>query len=138
MTITCRTPFSFTPLLRGFDGGETTPSREVNDPDRTNVSERVASTPAGNDSDGQLARTITWDDLRDLAAFEAEKGCAISVYLNLDPTVVPTAADLQSHVNSLLDVGAKSDGANSGELTHDQRRTLRADFDRIRRYIADE
>ena len=85
-----------------------------------------------------MARTITWDDLRDLAAFEAQKGCAISVYLNLDPTVVPTAADLQSRVNSLLDVGAKSDGANLPELTHDQRQTLRADFDGIRRYIGDE
>ena len=85
-----------------------------------------------------MARTISWDDLRDLAAFEAEKGCAISVYLNLDPTIVPTAADLHSHVNSLLDMGAKSDGANLAELTHDQRQTLRADFDRIRRYIGDE
>ena len=85
-----------------------------------------------------MARTITWDDLRDLAAFEAEKGCAISVYLNLDPAVVPTAGDLQSRLNSLLDVGAKSDGANLPELTHDQRRTLRGDFERIRRYIDDE
>ena len=85
-----------------------------------------------------MARTITWDDLRDLAAFEAEKGCAISVYLNLDPTVVPTAADLQSRVNSLLDAGVKSDGANLAELTHDQRQTLRSDFDRIRRHVDEE
>ena len=38
-----------------------------------------------------MARTITWDELRDLAAFEAEKGCAVSLYLDLDPSVTPTA-----------------------------------------------
>ncbi|MBW3593009.1 MAG: hypothetical protein KY396_04890, partial [Actinobacteria bacterium] len=85
-----------------------------------------------------MARAITWDDLRDLAAFEAEKGCAISLYLNLDPAVVPTAGDVQARLNSLLDAGAKSDGANLPELTHDQRQTLKSDFERIRRYVDDE
>jgi hypothetical protein len=34
-----------------------------------------------------MARTITWDELRDLAGFEAEKGCAISlpVWRSFDP-----------------------------------------------------
>ena len=63
-----------------------------------------------------MARTISWDDLRDLAAFEAEKGCAISVYLNLDPSVVPTPADAHTHLNSLLDAGSKSDGAHRRDL----------------------
>ena len=39
-----------------------------------------------------MARTVTWDELRDLAGFEAENGFAISVYLDLDPSLVPTRA----------------------------------------------
>ncbi|HLM33817.1 MAG TPA: Vms1/Ankzf1 family peptidyl-tRNA hydrolase [Gaiellaceae bacterium] len=85
-----------------------------------------------------MARTISWDDLRDLAAFEAEKGCAISVYLNLDPSVVPTPADAHTRLNSLLDAGSKSDGAHRRDLSHDQRQALQADFDRIRTYVVDE
>jgi len=85
-----------------------------------------------------MARTISWDDLRDLAAFEAEKGCAISVYLNLDPSVVPTPTDAHTRLNSLLDQGSKSDGAHRRDLSHDQRLSLQADFDRIRTYVVDE
>ena len=81
-----------------------------------------------------MARTIDWDELRDLAAFEARKGCAISLYLNLDPSVTPTSGDAHTRLNSLLDEAAKSDGANKRELTHDQRQGLRSDFDRLREY----
>jgi peptide chain release factor subunit 1 len=78
-----------------------------------------------------LARTITWEELRDLAAFEAEKGCAVSLYLDLDPSVSPTAGDAATRLNSLLDEAAKGDGANRRDLTHDQRQGLKADFARI-------
>ena len=72
------------------------------------------------------------------AAFEAAKGCAISLYLDLDPSVSPTAGEASTRLNSLLDEGAKADGANKRALTHDQRRGLKADFDRIRSYFANE
>ena len=85
-----------------------------------------------------MARTISWDELRALAGFEAKKGCAISLYLNLDPSVSPTAGDAATRLNSLLDEAAKSDGANARELSHDQRQSLRGDFDRIRTYFANE
>src|ERR671936_876846 len=85
-----------------------------------------------------MARTITWDELRDLAEFEAEKGCAISLYLGLDPAGAPAAGDAQIRLNSLLDEGMKADGANARDLSHDQRQALRADFERIRRYVEDE
>jgi peptide chain release factor subunit 1 len=85
-----------------------------------------------------MARTITWDELRDLAAFEAAKGCAISLYLDLDPSVSPTAGDAATRLNSLLDEGAKADGANKRALTHDQRQALSGDFDRIRSYFSTE
>jgi peptide chain release factor subunit 1 len=82
-----------------------------------------------------MARTVTWDELRDLAGFEAEKGCAISLYLDLDPSVSPTAGDAQTRLNSLLDEGARADGANRRDLSHDQRQALRSDFERIRQYF---
>ena len=83
-----------------------------------------------------MARTITWDELRDLAGFEAEKGCAISLYLDLDPRLTPTPADAATRLHSLLDEAAKGDGANRRDLTHDQRVGLKADFDRIRDFYA--
>jgi peptide chain release factor subunit 1 len=81
-----------------------------------------------------MARTVTWDELRDLAGFEAENGFAISLYLDLDPRTVPTSGDAQTRLNSLLDRGAKENGSKR-ELSHDQRQALKADFDRIRRYF---
>jgi peptide chain release factor subunit 1 len=85
-----------------------------------------------------LARTITSDELRDLAAFEAEKGCAVSLYLDLDPSVSPTAGDAATRLHSLLDEAAKGDGANRRDLSHDQRQGLKADFARIRDYYERE
>jgi peptide chain release factor subunit 1 len=85
-----------------------------------------------------MARTVTWEELRTLAAFEAERGCAISLYLNLDPRVSPTAGDAATRLNSLLDEAAKSEGANARELSHDERQALQTDFERIRAYLAQE
>lgn len=85
-----------------------------------------------------MARTITWDELRDLAGFEAEKGCAISLYLDLDPSLTPTPADAATRLHSLLDEAAKGDGANRRDMTHDQRLALREDFERIRAFYERE
>lgn len=85
-----------------------------------------------------MARTVTWDELRDLAGFEAENGYAISVYLDLDPSVAPTAGDAQTRLHSLLDGAAKENGGKERELTHQQRLALRDDLERIRRYFEAE
>ena len=85
-----------------------------------------------------MARTVTWDELRDLAGFEAENGFAVSVYLDLDPSTVPTAGDAQTRLNSLLDGAAKENGAKARELSHQQRLALREDLERIRRYFEAE
>jgi len=82
-----------------------------------------------------MARTVTWEELRDLAGVQAEQGLAISLYLDLDPSAAPTAGDAQTRLNSLLDQGAKANGAGKDDLTHDQRVGLREDFERIRRYF---
>jgi peptide chain release factor subunit 1 len=85
-----------------------------------------------------LAATITWDSLRQMAAFRAVNGCAISLYVDLAPTDSPTPHDAQTRVNSLLDEGLRSDGASEKNLTHDQRQGLRDDFQRVGRYFEQE
>jgi peptide chain release factor subunit 1 len=82
-----------------------------------------------------VAGTVTWARLRELASFRAEQGCAISLFLNLDPSEVPTAADAQTRMNALL---ASAEKADRSELTHDQRNGLRADFARIARWFDDD
>ena len=82
-----------------------------------------------------MTTTMSMDGLRELAGFRAENGCAISLYLNLDPGVSPTAADVGTRVRSLLDAGGKSHGATRGDLPHESRQGLRADFERIERYF---
>jgi peptide chain release factor subunit 1 len=82
-----------------------------------------------------MADTVTWSLLRELATFRAEKGCATSVYLNLDPSEVPTARDAHSRMNALLNSAEKTDRK---DLTHEQRGALKADFARIARWFDEE
>jgi peptide chain release factor subunit 1 len=82
-----------------------------------------------------VAGTVTWERLRELASFRAEQGCAISLFLNLDPSEVPTPGDAQTRMNSLLASAEKTDRS---ELTHDQRVGLKSDFDRIARWFDDD
>src|SRR5213596_163117 len=82
-----------------------------------------------------MADTLTWSLLRELASFRAENGCATTLYLNLDPSQVPTAGDAQTRMNALLNGAEKIDRKN---LTHEQRGALKADFERIARWFDDE
>jgi peptide chain release factor subunit 1 len=82
-----------------------------------------------------MASTVTWSLLRELANFRAEKGCATSVYMNLDPSEVPTAGDAQTRMNALLNAAEKTDRT---DLTHEQRSGLQGDFDRIARWFDDD
>src|SRR5436189_1921648 len=96
---------------------------------------RIESPLSGKEA--QVAATVSWDGLRELAGFRAEKGCAISVYVDLDPSVAPTAGDAASRVNSLIHVGQeRADAAH--ELTHEQREAMRADLARIREFFSGE
>jgi peptide chain release factor subunit 1 len=87
---------------------------------------------------GEMTTTVSLDRLRELAGFRAQNGCAISLYLDLDPSTTPTAADTATRVNSLLDVASKSHGATRGDLAHEVREGLKADFERVERYFDDE
>jgi peptide chain release factor subunit 1 len=82
-----------------------------------------------------MAGTVTWTRLRELAGFRIENGCAISLYLNLDPSDVPTAGDAQARMNALLNAAEKTDRS---DLTHAAREGLKADFRRIARWFDDD
>ena len=69
--------------------------------------------------------TISLDALRELAGFRAERGCAITLYLDLDPSVTPTAGDVAARVRSLLSKARQLEAP-------------RADVERLERYFADD
>jgi peptide chain release factor subunit 1 len=83
-----------------------------------------------------VAATVSWDALRDLAGFRAAKGVALSVYLGLDPGTTPTAGDVAPRVTSLLSEASR--WLDRGDLTHEQRKSLRSDVERIRTYLQQE
>src|SRR5438093_269879 len=56
----------------------------------------------GEGETGGVAGMITWEQLRELAAFRAQHVSAVSLYMGLDPSIVPTAGDLASHTRSML------------------------------------
>lgn len=85
-----------------------------------------------------VTTTVSLDSLRELAAFRAENGCAISLYVDLDPSIVPTAGDVATRVRSVLDAAAKSHGATRPDLAHEVRAGLKADFERLAHFFESE
>ncbi len=85
-----------------------------------------------------MTTTVSLESLRELAAFRAQNGCAISLYLDLHPSVSPTAGDTATRVSSLLDQAAKSHGATRGDLAHEVRQGLKADLERLERFFSEE
>jgi peptide chain release factor subunit 1 len=85
-----------------------------------------------------MATQLTWDHLRELAGFRAERGCAISTFIGLDPSETATAGDLQTRVNSTLDDGSKAAAAEHDKLSHEAREALKSDFARIQRFFEQE
>jgi peptide chain release factor subunit 1 len=80
---------------------------------------------------------ITWEQLRELAAFRAENGCAISLYVNLEPSDTPTPAAAETRVNSQLAEAERLAEERKASLPHHQREALEADLERIRRWFDD-
>ena len=69
------------------------------------------------------------------AELRLDRPVVLSLYLNLDPSIAPTAADVATRVRSLLDNGSKSHGAPRGDLAHEVRLGLRNDFERLQRFF---
>jgi len=85
-----------------------------------------------------MAGVITWNRLRELAAFRAENGLAISLYIGFDPSTAGTIPTVATKMNSLLDEAQKSVLAGRGELTHDEKLGLQSDFERIRDFLTND
>jgi peptide chain release factor subunit 1 len=85
-----------------------------------------------------VARSITWEQLRELAAFHAEHGCAVSLYVGLDPSLVPTAGDLASHTRSLLARAERQLDERRSTLSHDERTALARDLEQIATWFGNE
>ena len=85
-----------------------------------------------------MADGVSWDALRRLAAFRTRRGCAVSLYLDLDPSLAATAGEVSTRINSLLSEGERSEAAAADKLGHEERVALKNDFDRIRRFVATE
>jgi peptide chain release factor subunit 1 len=85
-----------------------------------------------------VAGSITWEQLRELAAFRARQGCAVSIYIGIDPSTVPTAGDLASHTRSLLARAERQLDERRGALSHDERKALGRDLERVESWFGSE
>jgi hypothetical protein len=83
-----------------------------------------------------MATAVTTDTLRGLAGFRAANGCAISIFLDLDPSATPTPPDVETKFNSHLSEAEKLADAQPGG--RDCRLALRDDLTRIRDWWDDE
>jgi len=63
-----------------------------------------------------MAETVSWDGLRELAEFKAEKGCAISLYVDLDPSTAPTAGDVATRISALLNDGERHSSCGNADV----------------------
>jgi peptide chain release factor subunit 1 len=79
-----------------------------------------------------MAVPVTWETLRDLAGFRSEQGCALSLYLDLDPSDSPTPAAIDTRLNSLLTEVEKTHLSDGDDGRH--KRALRADLERVREW----
>ena len=85
---------------------------------------------AGGDTRA-VAGSITWEQLRELAGFRAEQGCAVSLYLGLDPSEVPTAGDLATRTRSLLSRAERQLDERRATSAPEERKSLTRDLERV-------
>ncbi|HZT93942.1 MAG TPA: Vms1/Ankzf1 family peptidyl-tRNA hydrolase [Gaiellaceae bacterium] len=85
-----------------------------------------------------MAATITGEQLRELAAFRSTQGCAVSLYVGLDPSTVPTPGDLASHTRSVLARAERQLDERRATLSHDERKALGRDLERIEAWFGSE
>ena len=80
------------------------------------------------------ANTLTRGRLRRLADVHPDRGRVLSVFMNLDPSELPTPAARSSAVTSVLTEAARR-VEDAGELDHDERQALRTDVERVREVL---
>jgi peptide chain release factor subunit 1 len=80
------------------------------------------------------ANTITRSRLRQLAQVHPARGRVLSVFMNLDPSELPTPAARSSAITSVMTDAAHRVEEASG-LEHDEREALKADVQRVREVL---
>lgn len=85
-----------------------------------------------------MPATITPELLRRLAEFRASKGRAISLYLDLDPSVAPTQPDVAARINALLDEAGRRVDEVRESVPREARESLKGDLERVRDWFADD
>jgi peptide chain release factor subunit 1 len=79
-----------------------------------------------------MATTVTPNLLRDLAAFRARTGCALSIFIDLDPSTTPTTPDVDAKFRATVNEVEKQAEARADG--RDCRLAVRSDIERIRRW----
>ena len=85
-----------------------------------------------------MTDSITWERLRELAAFRVRRGCAVSLYVGLDPSVVPTPAELAARTRALLARAERQLDERRPTLGRDERQALARDLERIADWFGQE
>jgi peptide chain release factor subunit 1 len=80
---------------------------------------------------------MTWEQLRELAGFRAEKGYAVSLFVGVDPSEAPTPAEVEARVNAQLDEAHRLAQDRRAAMSHEQRDALKRDLERIRGWFDD-
>src|SRR5689334_5830145 len=83
-----------------------------------------------------MGTSVTTDILRELGGFRAAGGCAISIYLDFDPSSTPTTPDVETKFNAVLSEAEKLAERQEGD--RDCRLALQEDLRRIRTWWNDE
>jgi peptide chain release factor subunit 1 len=81
-----------------------------------------------------MATVVTEGLLRDLAAFRASNGCAISIYIDFDPATAATIPAEKTKFHARVDEARKKAEGRARERNRDCRYALEADFERIKRW----
>jgi peptide chain release factor subunit 1 len=85
-----------------------------------------------------MATVVTEGLLRELAAFRAANGCAISIYVDFDPSEASTVPAEKTKFHALVDDAKKLADARARDRGRDCRFALEADFERIKAWGNDE
>jgi peptide chain release factor subunit 1 len=85
-----------------------------------------------------MATVVTEGLLRDLAAFRASSGCAISIYVDFDPSAAPTVPAEKTKFHARLEEAKKHAEARARDRGRDCKLALAADFERIKEWAEDD
>jgi peptide chain release factor subunit 1 len=80
---------------------------------------------------------MTWEQLRELARFRADKGYAVSLFVGFDPSEAPTPAAADTRVHAQLDEAHRLAEERRGSMSHEQREAVKRDLERIRSWFDD-